>query len=74
MRGNDMPKGAWKKQAGVKEKRYQQFKELCNNNPGVSRPKLYAEIAKSFGWYSKNQLYEDDFQGRYRRETHNIIY
>ena len=69
-----MLKSTWKKRKGEAEYRYQQFKEACDNNPGLSRPVLYAGIAKSFGWRSKNQLYEDDFQGRYRRETHNIIY
>lgn len=69
-----MLKSTWKKRKGEAEHRYQQFKETCDNNPGLSRPVLYASIAKSFGWRSKNQLYEDRFQGRYRRETNNIIY
>lgn len=69
-----MHKATWKKRKGEAEYRYQQFKEACDNNPGLSRPILYAGIAKSFGWRSKNQLYEDEFQGRYRRETNNIIY
>ena len=69
-----MAKGAWKKVKGERERKYQQFKEACDNNTGLVRPVLYAGIAKSFGWRSKNQLYEDEFQGRYRRETNNIIY
>lgn len=67
-------RGSWKIQAGEKEKQYRRFKAVCDNNPGLSRPQLYAMIAKSFGWRSKNQLYEDEFQGRYRRETNHIIY
>lgn len=69
-----MHKATWKKRKGEAEYRYQQFKEACDNNHGLSRPVLYAGIAKSIGWRSKNQLYEDEFQGRYRRETNNIIY
>lgn len=69
-----MHKATWKKMKGDREHKYQQFKEACDNNPGLSRPRLYAGIAKSFSWHSKNQLYEDEFQGRYRRETNNIIY
>lgn len=68
-----MQKLNWKKRKGEAEYRYQQFKEACDNNSGLSRPVLYAGIANSFGWRSKNHLYEDEFQGRYRRETNNII-
>ena len=69
-----MSKATWKKIKGAQEYRYQQFKEACDNNTSLSRLVLYTGIAKSFGWYSKNHLYEDEFQGRYRRETNNIIY
>ncbi|EER75602.1 hypothetical protein [Weissella paramesenteroides] len=63
------------KKNGKAEHQYQVFKAACDNNHGeLSRPLLYAKIAKELGWYYKNKLYEDEFQGRYRRETGKWIY